>query len=152
MAVKKYFYFDIYYAVELHDDIIQKSGGLAGTNNLGLLESALQHVQNDLYYPELHHKLTHLVFAINKFHAFTDGNKRSSIALGAYLLKLNGYEFMIEKFVLEMENPAVWLAEGRISKDLLGELIESLMFEEDYSESLKLRLAIAVTQHSYEPR
>lgn len=152
MAVKKYFYFDIYYAAELHDDIIRKSGGLAGANNLGLLESALQHVQNDLYYPELHHKLTHLVFAINKFHAFTDGNKRSSIALGAYLLKLNGYEFMIEKFVLEMENPAVWLAEGRISKDLLGELIESLMFEEDYSESLKLRLAIAVTQHSYEPR
>ncbi|PZO48236.1 MAG: death-on-curing protein [Phormidesmis priestleyi] len=43
-------------------------------------------------------------------------------------------------------NPAVWLAEGRISKDLLGELIESLMFEEDYSESLKLKLAIAIMQ------
>ena len=145
MVVNKYIYFDIRYAVEVHDDIIQKSGGLAGVNNLGLLESALQHVQNDMYYPELHHKLTHLVFAINKFHAFTDGNKRSSIALGAYLLKLNGYNFVIEKFILEMENPAVWLAEGRISKDLLGELIESLMFEEDYSESLKLKLAIALT-------
>lgn len=143
---KTFFYFDIRYAIEIHDWIIDNSGGLRGVCNLGLLESALQHVQNDLYYPELHDKLTHLVFAINKFHAFTDGNKRSSIALGAYLLKLNGYDFMIEKFVIEMENISVWLAEGKISKELLGELIESLIFEEDFSEVLKLKLAIALMQ------
>ena len=80
---QRFFYFDLRYAVEVHDWIIEKSGGLPGVKDLGLLESALQHVQNDLYYPELHHKLTHIVFAINKFHAFSDGNKRSSIALGA---------------------------------------------------------------------
>lgn len=43
-----------------------------------------------------------------------------------------------------MENIAVWLAEGKISKELLGELIESLLYEEDYSEALKLKLALAV--------
>lgn len=141
---QRFFYFDLRYAIEVHDWIIEKSGGLPGANDLGLLESALQHVQNDLYYPELHHKLTHIVFAINKFHAFSDGNKRSSIALGAYLLELNGYDFIVAKFVLEMENIAVWLAEGKISKELLGELIESLLYEEDYSEALKLKLALAV--------
>ncbi len=141
---ERFFYFDIHYALKEHDWIIENSGGLPGINNLGLLESALQHVQNDLYYPELHHKLTHLVFAVNKFHAFTDGNKRSSIVLGAYLLKLNGYDFVIKKFVLEMENIAVWLAEGKIGKELLGELVESMLFEEDYSEDLKLKLALAV--------
>ena len=141
---EKILYFDIHYAVEVHDWLIEKSGGLPGTNNIGLLDSALQHIRNDLYYPELHHKLTHLFFAINKFHAFIDGNKRSGIALGAYLLEINGYEFMIKKFVLEMENIAVWLAEGKISKELLGELIESLISDEDYSEALKLKLAIAV--------
>lgn len=83
-------------------------------------------------------------YSIFRFHTFVDGNKRSSIALGAYLLKINGYEFVIKKFVLEMENIAVWLAEGKISKELLGELIESLIFDEDYSEGLKLKLAIAV--------
>lgn len=140
----QFFYFDIHYVLKEHDWIIEKSGGLPGVNNLGLLESALQNVQNDLYYPELHHKLTHLVFAVNKFHAFIDGNKRSSIVLGAYLLELNGYDFVIEKFVLEMENIAVWLAEGKIDKELLGELIESIIFEEDYSESLKLKLALAL--------
>jgi death on curing protein len=140
----QFFYVDIHYAVQLHDWIIKHSGGLPGTSQIGLLESAFQNIQDDRYYPELHQKLTHLVFAINKFHAFIDGNKRSSIAIGAYFLELNGYEFVIEKFVLEMENIAVWLAEGKIAKGLLGELIESLIFEDDYSETLKLKLAIAV--------
>ncbi|MEG4305348.1 type II toxin-antitoxin system death-on-curing family toxin [Microcoleus sp. D3_18a_C4] len=105
---------------------------------------SLEHIQNDLYYPEIHHKLTHLVFAVNNFHAFNDGNKRSSIALGAYFLKLNGYDFLVIKFVLEMENIAVWIAEGKISKEFLCELIESLIFEEDFSEELKFKLALAV--------
>ena len=139
-----FFYFDIHYVIELHDWIIEKSGGFPGSNNPSLLESALEHIQNDLYYPEIHHKLTHLVFAINKFHTFNDGNKRSSIALGAYFLKLNGYDFLVRKFVLEMENIAVWIAEGKISKEFLCELIESLIFEEDFSEELKFKLALAV--------
>ena len=137
-------YFDIHYAIKQHDWMIETSGGLAGINNIGLLESALQHIQNDLYYPDLHHKLTHLVFAINKFHAFTDGNKRSSIVLGAYLLEINGRQLLVKKFLSEMENIAVWLADGKITKELLSELIESLIFEDDYSESLKLKLALAV--------
>lgn len=68
-----FFYFDIHYAVKVHDWIIKKSGGLPGISNLGLLESALQNIQNDLYYPEIHQKLTHLVFSVNKFHSFWSG-------------------------------------------------------------------------------
>jgi death-on-curing protein len=43
-----------------------------------------------------------------------------------------------------MENITVWLAEGRLSKGLLGELIESLIYENDFSEELKLKLARAL--------
>ena len=139
-----FFYFDSDYAVNVHDWVIENSGGLPGSNNLGLLESTLEHIQNDLYYPEIQDKLTHLVFAVIKFHAFTDGNKRSSIALGSYFLELNGYGFLVKKFVLEIENIAVWVAEGKILKELLGELIESLIFEEDFSEELKFKLMRAV--------
>lgn len=139
-----FFYVDNDYAVNVHDWVIENSGGLPGSNNLGLLESTLEHIQNDLYYPEIQDKLTHLVFAVIKFHAFTDGNKRSSIALGSYFLELNGYGFLVKKFVLEMENIAVWVAEGKILKELLGELIESLIFEEDFSEELKFKLMRAV--------
>ena len=88
--------------------------------------------------------MTHLVFAINKHHAFNDGNKRSSIALGAYFLELNGYDYAVIRFVQEMENIAVWVADNVINKELLFEIISSLIYEDDYSESLKLAVVIAV--------
>ena len=53
-----FFYFDIHYAVRLHDWIIENSGGSSGSIHLGLLESALENIQNDLYYPEIDQKLT----------------------------------------------------------------------------------------------
>jgi len=140
----RYFYFDVNHAVQVHDWIIENSGGLAGTKNIGYLESPLEHIQNELYYPEISHKLTHLVFSINKNHAFNDGNKRSSIALGAYFLELNGYDYAVKRFVLEMENIAVWVADNVINKELLHDLIESLIYEEDYSEGLKLSLISSV--------
>jgi death on curing protein len=142
---QKFFYFDIHYAVEVHDWIVDNSGGLSGTYDLGLLEGPLEHIQNDLYYPEFEGKLTHLVFSVNKSHVFVDGNKRSSIALGCYFLELNGYDYAVKKFVLEMENIAVWVAEGLISKDLLGEIIKSLIYEDDYSEALKLKIILSIS-------
>jgi death on curing protein len=142
---EKFFYFDIHYAVKVHDWIIDNSGGLCGTYDLGLLESPLEHIQNDLYYPEFEDKLTHLVFSVNKSHAFVDANKRSSIALGCYFLELNGYDYTVKKFVLQMENIAVWVADGLIGKDLLKDIIKSLIYEDDYSEALKLRIMLAVS-------
>ena len=140
---KETLYFDAKDAIQRQDWIIENSGGMSGINNLGQLDSCLTHIQNDLYYPEFIDKLTHLVFSIVKFHMFNDGNKRSSIALGAYFLELNGYE-IAQKFVREMENIVVWIAENKIDKDLLRELIESLIYEDDYNESLKLKLLLAI--------
>ena len=140
---KETLYFDAKYAIELQAWIIENSGGMSGLNNPGQLDSCLTHIQNDLYYPEFIDKLTHLVFSIVKFHMFSDGNKRSSIALGAYFLKLNGYE-IAQEFAQRMENIVVWIAENKIDKDLLRELIETLIYESDYSESLKLKLLLAV--------
>jgi death on curing protein len=143
MSIKT-LYFDAVHAIQVHDWIIDESGGMPGINSKGQLESSIAHIQNDDYYPEFTDKLTHLVFSIVQFHVFSDGNKRSSIALGAYFLDLNGYN-ITGKFVMEMENIVVWLAEGKIDKDLLGSLIESLIYEDDYNEALKLRLFLAVS-------
>lgn len=133
-------YFDVAHAIREHDWIIEHSGGLPGVKDEGQLSSVLDHIQNDLYYPSFEEKLNHLVFAINKFHAFNDGNKRSSLVLGAYFLELNGYDYCVKKFVQEMENIVVWLAEGKISKDLLLKLVTSLIFDDEYPETLKLEL------------
>lgn len=138
-------YFDIEHAVEVHDWIIDHSGGLSGVKDLGPLESVLDHIQNDMYYPTFEEKLNHLVFAINKFHAFNDGNKRSSLVLGAYFLELNGYDYCVKKFMHEMENTVVWLANNDISKELLLKLITSLIMDDEYPEDLKLELFEAVS-------
>ena len=66
------------------------------------------------------------------------------MVLGAYFLELNGYDYCVRKFVLEMENIVVWVAEGKISKDLLLKLITSLILDEDYPENLKLELVEAL--------
>ena len=140
----KTLYFDVLHAVNVHDWIIEHSGGLSGTKDVGRLDSVLEHIQNDMYYPSFEDKLTHLVYAINKYHAFNDGNKRSSIVLGAYFLELNGYDYCVSDFVIRMENITVWLAEGRVSKELLQKLITSMIIEDEYSEELKLELLFAV--------
>ncbi len=135
-----FLYFDAAHAIQTHDWIITHSGGLVGIKDIGQLESPLDHVRNDVYYPEIEDKLTHLVFSINKHHAFNDGNKRSSLALGAYFLELKGFDYIVHHFINEMENIAVWIASNAIDKDLLHKLISSIIYEDDYSEELKLEL------------
>lgn len=133
-------YFDIAHAIETHDFIIKESGGSHGVNDLGLLESVLEHIQNDLYYPEFETKVTHLVYCVNKNHAFSDGNKRSSIALGAYFLDLNGLDYCVDRFIIEMENISVHVADNRIDKNLLFEIIYSIINEDDFSEELRIKI------------
>lgn len=129
----------------VHDEVLRLSGGLQGIKNIEILESVITQIQNDLYYPELENKLTHLVFSVNKFHAFQDGNKRTSIAVGALFLERNGFDYIIPKFIQEMENIAVCVADNVIGKDMLNEIIYSLIYEDDYNEELKLRIAIAIS-------
>jgi death-on-curing protein len=140
----RFFYFDVAHAISVHNWIIEHSGGLAGIKNIGQLESPLEHIQNDWYYPEMEDKLTHLVFSINKHHAFNDGNKRSSLVLGAYFLELNGFDYVVKRFVKEMENIAVWVADNVIDKVLLLQIISSVLYEDDYPESIKLAIFEAI--------
>lgn len=130
--------------IALHDRILEISGGLGGVKNLGYIESPLEHIQNDLYYPEFEEKLTHLVFSINKLHAFEDGNKRTAVAIGAQFLELNGFDYVVSKFIREMENITVCVAEDIIDKDFLQEIIASIIYEDDYDEDLKLKISDAL--------
>jgi death-on-curing protein len=137
-------YFSSAYALKIHDSIIEISGGLTGVKDSGNIDSPLAHIQNDEYYPLFEDKLTHLIFSFNKFHAFNDGNKRTSIAMGAFLLEVNGLEMLVNKFIIEMENIAVTVADNIIDKALLHEIITSILNEEDYPEALKLKIVNAL--------
>lgn len=63
-----------------------------------------------------------------------------SLVLGAYFLELNGYDYCVNKLVIEMEEIVVWLAEGKIKDDLLLEIVKSIINEDGFSESLKLKI------------
>ena len=139
-------YFDSDHAIKVHDEIIKKSGGLLGVINLNLLESSLEHIKNDLYYPYLEDKITHLFYSVNKNHCFNDGNKRAAIALTAYFLEINGLDHKIDIFIKRMENITVYVAENRVTKELLYNLIKSTIYEYEYDETLKLELYQALSK------
>lgn len=140
-------YISIEQAIETHSNTIDVSGGgIKGHLEIGKLESCLTHIQNDDYYPTFEEKLCHLFFCANKFHSFQDGNKRIAISLGAQFLLLNGYVFLVPMFIKEMENISYYLAEGKISKDLLLKIICAVLNDELDNESLKLEIFNAISE------
>ena len=139
-------YLTLAQAIEVHRKTVEVSGGGAlGALELGKLESVLEHIQNDDYYPTFEEKLTHLFFCACKFHCFQDGNKRIAITLCAQMLLFNGYLYCSSQFLREMENISYHVAAGRIGKDLLGEVIAAVIHEESDSEELKLKILEAIS-------
>lgn len=133
-------------AIEVHRKTVEVSGGGAlGYLELGKLESVLDHIQNDDYYPTFEEKLTHLFFCACKFHCFQDGNKRIAITLCAQMLLFNGYLYCASQFLREMENISYHVAAGCIGKELLGEIITAVLNEETDSEELKLKILDAIS-------
>ena len=121
-------------------------GGSKEALHLEQLDSILDFVQNDNYYPTFEDKLTYLIFSINRNHLFSDGNKRLSITIGALFLLLNGYMSCVSRYMVEMENISYHLAAGRINKDLLKEIISSILNgEQDFDEVLKLKMLEAIS-------
>jgi death-on-curing protein len=118
-------YLTLEQAVKIHAKTVEVSGGGAlGHLDLGKLESVLQHIQDDDYYPTFEEKLTHLFFSACKFHCFQDGNKRIAITLSAQMLLFNGYLYCVSSFLREMENISYHVAAGNIDKELLQEILQ----------------------------
>lgn len=115
-------------------------GGLKGVIDKGRIEGILEQVKNDTYYPNIEDKVTYLFFSLNKYHCFKDGNKGIALSACVQFLNFNGYIYMLSRFIREMENISIYVASGKIDKELLKAIIESLIYEEDYSEDLKLRI------------
>ncbi len=140
-------YITIENALEVYHRTIEVSGGGSdGVLDMGRLESVLTHIQNDLYYPDFTDKLTHLFFCANKFHCFEDGNKRIAISLGAQFLLLNGYIFVVSRFIREMENISYHLAAGKIEKQLLRDIIQAVIDDNMDDEELKLKIFEAISR------
>ncbi len=131
----------------IHQKTIQYSGG--GTYehlDLGRLDSVLEHIQNDDYYPNFVDKITHLFFCTCQFHCFADGNKSLAITLCAQFLLLNGYMAIAKDFFRVMENISYQVAAGKIDKNLLHKIMQAIMDQTyDLDEELKLEIYHAIS-------
>lgn len=134
-------------ALEVHRKTVAVSGGgSVGCLDSGQLDSILNHMRNDDYYPSLAGKLTHLFFCTCKFHCFADGNKRIAITLCAQMLLLNGYLRSVGRFIRESENISYHVAAGNINQDLLGEWMIALLQGDENDEALKLKVLNAISK------
>ena len=130
--------------IKIHNKTIEFSGGgVDGILHREYLESALEHMKNDRYYPDFADKLCHLFWSIDKNHIFQDGNKRMAITVSVMFLMKNGYMNIAKRFMEEMEAVSYHVAAGNIDKDLLLRIITSFLYEDDYPEELKLEIANA---------
>jgi death on curing protein len=105
-------------ALQIHDRILESTGGSRGTLDLGLLESALGQCRmafgGQETYPSLAEKAAALCFSIVRNHPFVDGNKRTGHAAMEVFLVLNGYELPVE--IDEAERAILSLASGDIER------------------------------------
>lgn len=139
-------YITLEQAKQIHKKTILYSGG--GTYehfDLGRLDSVLQNIQNDDYYPGFVDKLTHLFYCTCEFHCFADGNKRLAISLSAQFLLLNGYMAVAKDFFSITENISYQVAAGKINKELLHKIMAAIMDRSyEIDEELKLEIYNAI--------
>ena len=137
-------YIDYEQALKIYHKTIEKSGGgMAGVRDEGGIKLMLENIQNDMYYPEIADKAAYMVYSLCRGHYFSDCNKRISITLTMYLFLQNGYLFVAQNFMKNMEDIALDLAAGCMEKELLTEIMHCLVNDEDYPESILLGIATA---------
>ena len=83
--------------LEIHNRVIESTGGSYGLRDKNALESALfsplATFDGQELYPEIFEKVAVLLFKIANNHPFLDGNKRTAFVAALTIFSVNGYEF-----------------------------------------------------------
>ena len=82
----------------IHDAQLAEHGGLQGTRDLSLLQSALSRPQNLAVYgnPDIFELAASYGYGISRNHPFNDGNKRTAFVVVELFIMLNGYELIAD--------------------------------------------------------
>ena len=117
--------------MEMHEELIDRYGGLHGVRDPGMLESALAQPASgfgdDYFHTDLWSMAAAYLYHIVKNHPFIDGNKRTGAVCALAFLKYNGISLHIsndrlEKVVLEV-------AEGHREKPSLADFLKTSPWE-----------------------
>ena len=106
---------------DLHQALLEQTGGATGVRDLGMLESALAQPRATFDGTDLHltlvQKAAALGFSLALNHPFVDGNKRVAHAAMEVFLLLNG--MTLNAAVDDQERLMLDLADGRVTRDEL---------------------------------
>jgi death-on-curing protein len=105
--------------LEIHQRLLDQTGGMPGLRDLGLLEAALALPRQafagvDLY-PGVSAKAAALGFSLIQNHPFVDGNKRIGHAAMEMILMLNGLELTAS--VSKAEEAVLAVASGQMDRE-----------------------------------
>jgi death on curing protein len=105
--------------LELHQMLLEQTGGAVGLRDRGALESAVAQPQMTFggqeLYPTLVEKASALAFSLIQNHPFVDGNKRAGHAAMETFLVLNGCELACP--VDEQEQTILQVASSILGRD-----------------------------------
>lgn len=119
-----YLYLTADQVIGIHDYVLELSGWMPWVVKPWLIESTLDFVQSDDYYPSFADKVSYLLYSIAMNHCFADGNKRTALVTAMQFILLNTNDSdLASRFMREFENIVVWVADGSLSKQWLTEYI-----------------------------
>ncbi|MBI2028992.1 type II toxin-antitoxin system death-on-curing family toxin [Candidatus Gottesmanbacteria bacterium] len=107
------YYLTLEQILVIHQDQVNRFGGLTGLKSLELLESTVYRPQSTFggkeLYPTLFDKAAALVHSLLLNHPFVEGNKRTAIVAMVIFLHINGIHILakndeIVTLALEIEN------------------------------------------------
>lgn len=102
--------------VAVHNDLVQRYGGLPGIHDVGLLQSALAMPQasfgGEWLHRDLHEIVAAYAFHISADHTFVNGNKRTGRACALVILEVSGTSVedpkgLLYKVMVDLESGAL---------------------------------------------
>ncbi len=148
MMSDKILYITYEEVMDVYKKTIEKSGGgLSGVLDKGKIESIIEFIQNDDYYPDFVSKLNYLVFRFCSGHCFQDGNKRVALTLGAYFLHKNGHYWAAVVFMKRLEAIIYHIAAGSIDQELSHQIMKNIVACNDFDEELKIEIIHAMSNN-----
>jgi death-on-curing protein len=117
--------------LQIHSRSLAEHGGLEGTRDPGLVESALASAKNTFYYGhgDLFNVAASYAFHLAESQAFVDGNKRTAVASALVFLARNGQYAQPPKWGLYQAMIAV--AEKKLTKSDLAALFRQAAQQHD---------------------
>jgi death on curing protein len=115
--------------LDIHDEQLQRHGGLAGVRDAGLLASALYRPRNLWNYARDAADLSAMAAAyasgIARNHPFIDGNKRTAAVVCEAFIELNGHLLIAGDD--DWYNTMIGLASGALTEEQLADWIRSVL-------------------------